>query len=104
MLRLAQEPDEAGTEEAARLLRQFYFPEKVFKVLETRESQQAKLVNELGEHMRNSSTAMIETLTGEEKRHLSVNMFNDELDERELNLDELNEKFFMYVFKALLYT
>ena len=31
-------------------------------------------------------------------------MFNDELDERELNLDELNEKFFMYVFKALLYS
>ena len=31
-------------------------------------------------------------------------MFNDELDERELQLDELNEKFFMYVFKALLYT
>jgi len=39
-----------------------------------------------------------------EKRLLSVNMFNDELDERELQLDELNEKFFMYVFKALLYT
>ena len=43
-------------------------------------------------------------LTEEEKRELSVNMFNDELDEREMKLDELNEKFFMYVFKALLYT
>ena len=31
-------------------------------------------------------------------------MFNDELDERELELDHLNEKFFMSVFKALLYT
>ena len=31
-------------------------------------------------------------------------MFNDELDERDLKLDALNEKFFMYVFKALLYT
>ncbi len=31
-------------------------------------------------------------------------MFNDELDQRELKLDELNEKFFMFVFKALLYT
>lgn len=38
------------------------------------------------------------------KKHLSVNMFNDELDERELDLDELNEKFFMYVFTALLYS
>lgn len=45
-----------------------------------------------------------EQLTEEEKRLLSVNMFNDELDERELVLDELNEKFFMYVFKALLYS
>ena len=47
---------------------------------------------------------MRKALTDEEKRLLSVNMFNDELDERELKLDELNEKFFMYVFKALLYT
>lgn len=46
----------------------------------------------------------IEQLTEEEKRQLSVNMFNDQLDERDLVLDELNEKFFMYVFKALLYT
>ena len=29
-------------------------------------------------------------------------MFSDELDVRELKLDELNEKFFMYVFMALL--
>lgn len=43
-------------------------------------------------------------LTEDEKRNLSVNMFNDELDVRELKLDELNEKFFMSVFKALLYT
>ena len=43
-------------------------------------------------------------LTLEEKKLLSVNMFNDALDERELVLDELNEKFFMYVFKALLYS
>ena len=27
LLRLAQEPDEAGTEEAARYLRHFYFPD-----------------------------------------------------------------------------
>ena len=31
-------------------------------------------------------------------------MFNDNLDEREVELDELNEKFFMFVFKALLFT
>ena len=31
-------------------------------------------------------------------------MFKDELDEREISLDPLNEKFFMYVFKALLYS
>ena len=43
-------------------------------------------------------------ISEEEKRTLSVNMFNDELDERELELDHLNEKFFMSVFKALLYT
>ena len=47
---------------------------------------------------------LAEQLTSDEKRQLSVNMFNDELDERELVLDPLNEKFFMYVFKALLYT
>lgn len=35
---------------------------------------------------------------------LSVNMFNDDLDQREVVLDELNEKFFMFVFKALLFT
>ena len=29
LLRLAQEPDEAGTEEAACYLRQFYFPDLV---------------------------------------------------------------------------
>ena len=50
------------------------------------------------------NTPVRKALTDEEKRLLSVNMFNDELDERELKLDELNEKFFMYVFKALLYT
>ena len=55
-------------------------------------------------NMMESQGNLNEQLTDEEKRHLSVNMFNDELDERELNLDELNEKFFMYVFKALLYT
>ena len=31
-------------------------------------------------------------------------MFNDDLDQREVVLDELNEKFFMFVFKALLFT
>ena len=39
LLRLAQEPDEAGTEEAARLLRQFYFPEKNFKQLEAKDRE-----------------------------------------------------------------
>ena len=53
-------------------------------------------------NMMESQGNLNEQLTDEEKRHLSVNMFNDELDERELNLDELNEKFFMYVFMALL--
>ena len=43
-------------------------------------------------------------MTEEEKRMLSVNMFNDDLDQREVVLDELNEKFFMFVFKALLFT
>ena len=85
LLRLAQEPDEAGTEEAARLLRQFYFPERDFKALE-----------------RNSGDNADYQLKIEEKRELSVNMFSDELDVRELKLDELNEKFFMYVFMALL--
>ena len=89
LLRLAQEPDEAGTEEAARLLRQFYFPERNFKALE-RNSEQ------------NQVDHADQQLKIEEKRELSVNMFSDELDVRELNLDELNEKFFMYVFMALL--
>ena len=37
LLRLAQDPDEASAEESARMLRQFYFPEKTFKVQETRD-------------------------------------------------------------------
>lgn len=91
------------------MLRQFYFPEKTFKVLETRESRnftsnKAKADTEESKGENPMLIEIDQNLTDEEKRHLSVNMFNNELDERILQLDELNEKFFMYVFKALLYT
>lgn len=52
LLRLAQEPDEAGTEEAARLLRQFYFPEKNFKQLETKDKE--SLAKNAGEQAQNN--------------------------------------------------
>jgi hypothetical protein len=43
------------------------------------------------------------TMTIDQKRKYSIQMFNnDKLDTREVKLDPLNEKFFMYVFKALL--
>jgi len=51
-----------------------------------------------------SHEVFAEQLTLREKRLLSMSMFNEELDERELELDILNEKFFMSVFKALLYS
>ena len=121
LLRLAQEPDEAGTEEAARYLRQFYYPEVEFKPFEHAEGAAKTGAGRVppginivrgdneeeskGEGHTTSPDVIHEVLiTDEEKRLLSVNMFNDELDEREMQLDKLNEKFFMYVFKALLYS
>jgi hypothetical protein len=38
------------------------------------------------------------------KRRLSVNLDNDEIDVRKIDLEPLNEKFFMFVFESLLYT
>jgi hypothetical protein len=106
-LRLAQEPDEAGTEEAARYLRQFYFPDLDTRPIDaTPIARTDARINEqeftnLGSQ---DEVVLAEQLTEAEKRLLSVNMFNDELDERVLKLDALNEKFFMSVFKALLHT
>ena len=48
LLRLAQEPDEVGTEEAACLLRQFYFPEINFKPLEPSETKSKTGANTAG--------------------------------------------------------
>ena len=38
------------------------------------------------------------------KERLSVHLKNDNLDTRAITLERLNEKFFMFVFEALLYT
>jgi hypothetical protein len=38
------------------------------------------------------------------KVRLSVNLKNDNLDTRDITLEPLNEKFFMFVFESLLYT
>ena len=113
-MRLAQDPDEAGTEEAARYLRQFYFPDLTFKPTESGnpnptpdDKTNGEASNAAGSPpLRETTTEDVAhlKLTDDEKRELSVNMFNDELDEREMKLDALNEKFFMYVFKALLYS
>ena len=108
-MRLAQEPDEAGTEEAARYLRQFYFPDLDLRphqpsATKTVDKGENGGVTSPMDSKLEEGVTFIEQLTEEEKRQLSVNMFNDQLDERDLVLDELNEKFFMYVFKALLYT
>ena len=43
-------------------------------------------------------------MTKQEKEKLCVNLYADECDERYARLDSLNEKFFMYVFKALFFT
>jgi len=38
------------------------------------------------------------------KVRLSVNLKNDNVDTRDITLDPLNERFFMFVFESLLYT
>ena len=46
-------------------------------------------------------------ITEEEKRAMSVSMFegdNPVMDHREIRLEPLNEKFFVYLFKALMFT
>lgn len=47
-------------------------------------------------------------MSPEEKKELSIHMFNESIQFPQETLvpqlDELNEKFFMFVFKALLYT
>ncbi len=110
LLRLAHEPDEVGTEEAARYLKQFYFPDLDLRPLNDEAAQRTgvniTVAKEQESELPGESQQAVhaEHLTEAEKRLLSVNMFNDELDRRELQLDELNEKFFVSVFKALLYT
>ena len=47
---------------------------------------------------------MNEEMTQSQKEGLSINLTKDECDEREITLDALNEKFFMFVFQALLYS
>ena len=76
LLRLAQEPDEAGTEEAARYLRNFYFPELVdvgeddeYKVLEDdSKSASGELKCEKVESNPNSQR----TMTIDQKRKYSI--------------------------------
>ena len=41
-------------------------------------------------------------LTKEDKAKICVNLYADECDTRDILLDSLNEKFFSFVFKALL--
>lgn len=43
-------------------------------------------------------------MSPKEKKELSVNLGKDDCDQREIVLDGLNEKFFMFVFQALLYS
>ena len=46
-------------------------------------------------------------MTEEDKRVMSVSMFEGDnmvMEHREIRLDPLNEKFFMYLFKALMFT
>ena len=46
-------------------------------------------------------------MTEEDKRIMDVSMFEGDnmvMDNREIRLDPLNEKFFMYLFKALMFT
>ena len=43
-------------------------------------------------------------LTKGQKERLSINLVRDDCDERAITLDSLNEKFFMFVFQALLYS
>ena len=47
------------------------------------------------------------TITEEDKRVMSVSMFEGDnmvMEHREIKLDPLNEKFFVYLFKALMFT
>lgn len=52
----------------------------------------------------NAKNRFNETLTLAMKQRLSVNLNTDSLDTRDIELDPLNEKFFMFVFESLLYT
>ena len=52
----------------------------------------------------NAKNRFNETLTLAMKQRLSVNLNTDSLDTRDIELDPLNETFFMFVFESLLYT
>lgn len=45
-----------------------------------------------------------DSLTVEEKERICVNLRTDECDEREIQLEPLNEKFFLCVLKSLLFS
>ena len=77
--------------EAALYLHNFYYPEHY-------EASDFQTV------FNHHSVKLNDPLTTEEKRQLSVNLGKDECDQRDIVLNGLNEKFFMFVFQALLYS
>ena len=76
------------------MLRQFYYP------------QTAKKEGSLPASGVSAQRRVGEDGESAPDKELQIHMFNDNimLNEKPLELDALNEKFFMYVFKALLYT
>lgn len=91
MLKLAQSPDEMIAIETAFYLHQFYYPEHYSEV-------------SIDAMLKEVQESMHDELTMSQKGRLSINLGKDECDERDVTLDALNEKFFMFVFQALLYS
>ena len=80
LLRLAKDPSNGVAEEISRLMHKFFFPEFV-ELEEPADKEKPK-------------ESVCSRQVGQE----------DTYDERELELEPLNEKFFQFVFKALLFT
>lgn len=88
------------TEEATVYLHAFFYPEYHKDLFEA-----AVMFKE--EDHKEKNFAPIQDhpiLTKKEKEQICVNLYANECYMRSIKLDSLNEKFFMYVFKALLFS
>jgi hypothetical protein len=77
--------------ETAIYLHQFYYPEHYVNI-------------KIDEFLQELTDTINDDLGQSQKERLSINLIKDECDERPIVLDALNEKFFMFVFQALLYS